>query len=198
MTVDIWASLEKADQALFEQINGHWTNTFFDSLLPWMRTSEHWFAFYIALVGYLFYKWGWKAWKWLLTVAITVALSDQVSSFIFKPFVHRLRPCNDPALLNKVNLLIGTCPSSFSFTSSHAANHFSLAMFVFMSLQPLFKKYTYLFFVWAGIISYAQIYVGVHYPLDILAGTLIGLLMGYVGAIVYSKWMSVANKHSFK
>jgi undecaprenyl-diphosphatase len=190
--------LEKADQALFEQINGHWTNTFFDSLLPWMRTSEHWFAFYIALVGYLFYKWGWKAWKWLLTVAITVALSDQVSSFIFKPFVHRLRPCNDPALLNKVNLLIGTCPSSFSFTSSHAANHFSLAMFVFMSLQPLFKKYTYLFFVWAGIISYAQIYVGVHYPLDILAGTLIGLLMGYVGAIVYSKWMSVANKHSFK
>ncbi|MCF8407041.1 MAG: phosphatase PAP2 family protein [Chitinophagaceae bacterium] len=198
MTVDIWASLEKADQALFEQINGHWTNTFFDSLLPWMRTSEHWFAFYIALVGYLFYKWGWKAWKWLLTVAITVALSDQVSSFIFKPFVHRLRPCNDPALLNKINLLIGTCPSSFSFTSSHAANHFSLAMFVFMSLQPLFKKYTYLFFVWAGIISYAQIYVGVHYPLDILAGTLIGLLMGYVGAIVYSKWMSVANKHSFK
>lgn len=196
MTVDIWASLEKADQALFEQINGHWTNTFFDSLLPWMRTSEHWFAFYIALVGYLFYKWGWKAWKWLLTVAITVALSDQVSSFIFKPFVHRLRPCNDPALLNKVNLLIGTCPSSFSFTSSHAANHFSLAMFVFMSLQPLFKKYTYLFFVWAGIISYAQIYVGVHYPLDILAGTLIGLIMGYAGAIVYSKWISVSNKRS--
>ena len=198
MILDIGASLEQADQALFKLINGHWTNTFFDSLLPWMRTSEHWFAFYIALVGYLFYKWGWKAWKWLLTVAITVALSDQVSSFFFKPFVHRLRPCNDPALLNKVNLLIGTCPSSFSFTSSHAANHFSLAMFVFMSLQPLFKKYTYLFFVWAGIISYAQIYVGVHYPLDILAGTLIGLLMGYVGAIVYSKWMSVANKHSFK
>ena len=196
MILDIWASLEKADQALFELINGHWTNTFFDSLLPWMRTSEHWFAFYIALVSYVFYKWGWKAWKWLLSVAITIALTDQVSSFIFKPFIHRLRPCNDPAILNKVNLLIGTCPSSFSFTSSHAANHFSLAMFVFMSLQPLFKKYTYLFFVWAGIISYAQIYVGVHYPLDILGGTLIGLIMGYAGAIIYSKWISVPNKHS--
>jgi undecaprenyl-diphosphatase len=190
MILDIGASLEQADQALFKLINGHWTNTFFDSLLPWMRTSEHWFPFYIALIGYVFYKWGWKAWKWLLSVAITIALTDQVSSFIFKPFIHRLRPCNDPAILNKVNLLIGTCPSSFSFTSSHAANHFSLAMFVFMSLQPLFKKYTYLFFVWAGIISYAQIYVGVHYPLDILGGTLIGLIMGYAGAIVYSKWMS--------
>jgi undecaprenyl-diphosphatase len=196
MILDIGASLELADQALFKLINGHWTNTFFDSLLPWMRTSEHWFAFYIALVSYVFYKWGWKAWKWLLSVAITIALTDQVSSFIFKPFIHRLRPCNDPAILNKVNLLIGTCPSSFSFTSSHAANHFSLAMFVFMSLQPLFKKYTYLFFVWAGIISYAQIYVGVHYPLDILGGTLIGLIMGYAGAIIYSKWISVPNKHS--
>ena len=196
MILDIGATLEQADQALFKLINGHWTNTFFDSLLPWMRTSEHWFAFYIALVSYVFYKWGWKAWKWLLSVAITIALTDQVSSFIFKPFIHRLRPCNDPAILNKVNLLIGTCPSSFSFTSSHAANHFSLAMFVFMSLQPLFKKYTYLFFVWAGIISYAQIYVGVHYPLDILGGTLIGLIMGYAGAIIYSKWISVPNKHS--
>jgi len=65
-----------------------------------------------------------------------------------------------------------------------------LAMFVFMTLQPLFKKYTYLFFVWAGIISYAQIYVGVHYPLDVLAGALLGLMIGYAGARVYLKWMS--------
>jgi len=190
MILDIWTSLEKADQALFELINGHWTNAFFDVFMPWMRTSENWFPFYLALIVFVFYRWGWKAWKWLLAVAITISLTDQVSSFIFKPFIHRLRPCADPAMLTQVKLLIGTCPSSFSFTSSHAANHFSLAMFVFMSLQPLFKKYTYLFFVWAGIISYAQIYVGVHYPLDILAGTLVGLIMGYAGAIVYSKWMS--------
>jgi len=191
MILDIWPSLEKADQALFELINGQWTMPFFDVLMPWMRTSEHWFLFYLVLVGYIFYRWGWKAWKWLLTVGITIALTDQVSSFIFKPFIHRLRPCADPAMLTQVKLLIPTCPSSFSFTSSHAANHFSLAMFVFMTLQPLFKKYTYLFFVWAGIISYAQIYVGVHYPLDILAGTLIGLIMGYTGARLYLKWQPV-------
>jgi undecaprenyl-diphosphatase len=190
MIIDIWPSLEKADQALFKLINGHWTNAYFDVFMPWMRTSEHWFPFYLVLVGYVFYRWGWKAWKWLVAVAITISLTDQVSSFIFKPFIHRLRPCADPAMLTQVKLLIPVCPSSFSFTSSHAANHFSLAMFVFMTLQPLFKKYTYLFFVWAGIISYAQIYVGVHYPLDILAGTLVGLIMGYAGASVYSKWMS--------
>lgn len=196
MILDMGASIQQADQALFELINGHWTSPFLNSFMPWMRTSEHWFAFYVVLLGYLFYQWGWKAWKWLLTVAITIGLTDQVSSFIFKPFIHRLRPCADSAMLTHVKLLIPACPSSFSFTSSHAANHFSLAMFIFMSLQPLFKKYTYLFFVWAGIISYAQIYVGVHYPLDVLAGTLIGLLMGYAGAIVYSKWILVSNKQS--
>ena len=188
MILDIWASLEKADQALFELINAHWTLPIFDVWMPWMRTSEHWFPLYLVLVGYIFYRWGWKALKWLLAVSITIALTDQVSSFIFKPFIHRLRPCNDPALLSQVKLLIPACPSSFSFTSSHAANHFSLAIFVFITLQPLLKKYAYLFFVWAGLISYAQIYVGVHYPLDILAGTLIGLLMGYTGARLYLKW----------
>jgi undecaprenyl-diphosphatase len=64
-------------------------------------------------------------------------------------------------------------------------------MFVFLTLQPLFKKYTYLFFLWAGLISYAQIYVGVHYPLDILAGIFIGLVMGYAGAKLYLKWLPV-------
>jgi len=190
MVLDIWTSFEKADQVLFELINGHWTNAYLDGFMPWMRTSEHWFPFYLALIGFVFYRFGWKAWKWLLTVAITIGLSDQISSFFFKPFFHRLRPCADPAMLSNVKLLLKACPTNFSFTSSHATNHFSLAIFVFMTLQPLFKKYSFLFFVWAGIISYAQIYVGVHYPLDILAGTLLGLLVGYAGARVYLKWMS--------
>jgi undecaprenyl-diphosphatase len=81
-------------------------------------------------------------------------------------------------MLTHVKLLLGACPTNFSFTSSHATNHFSLAIFVFMTLQPLFKKYTYLFFVWAGIISYAQVYVGVHYPIDVIAG---GIILRDVG-----------------
>jgi undecaprenyl-diphosphatase len=190
MAINIWTSLEKADKALFELINGHWTNAYFDVFMPWMRTSEHWFFFYLALISFVFYRWGWKAWKWLVSVALTVGLSDQISSFFFKPFIHRLRPCADPSMLTHVKLLLGACPTNFSFTSSHAANHFSLAIFIFMSLQPLFKKYSYLFFVWAGIISYAQIYVGVHYPLDILAGTLVGLTVGYLGASLYLKWQA--------
>ncbi len=181
--------IQKADQSLFERINGQWTHPFLDTFMPWMRTSENWVVFYIILLGYLFYKKGGMAIKWLLVVAITIALTDQISSFIFKPFIHRLRPCADPAMLTQVKLLIPACPSSFSFTSSHAANHFSLAIFIFISLRPLFRNYGYLFFIWAGIISYAQVYVGVHYPLDVLAGTIIGLLIGYASARIYLKWI---------
>jgi undecaprenyl-diphosphatase len=188
MIQDFWASIIKADQSLFEHINGQWTCSFLDSMMPWVRTSEHWFPMYVVLLGYLFYKWGWKALKWILAIAITIGVSDQVSSFFFKPFVHRLRPCADPAMLHQAKLLIGACPTSFSFTSSHATNHFALAMFIMMTLQPLLKKYTYLFFVWAGLISYAQIYVGVHYPLDVLVGTLIGITLGYTFAKLYLKW----------
>ena len=188
MIQDFWASIIKADQSLFEHINGQWTCSFLDSMMPWVRTSEHWFPMYVVLLGYLFYKWGWKALKWILAIAITIGVSDQVSSFFFKPFVHRLRPCADPAMLHQAKLLIGACPTSFSFTSSHATNHFALAMFIMMTLQSLLKKYTYLFFVWAGLISYAQIYVGVHYPLDVLVGTLIGITLGYTFAKLYLKW----------
>ena len=188
MIQDFWASILKADQSLFEHINGQWTCSFLDSMMPWVRTSEHWFPMYVVLLGYLFYKWGWKALKWILAIAITIGVSDQVSSFFFKPMVHRLRPCADPAMLHQAKLLIGACPTSFSFTSSHATNHFALAMFIMMTLQPLLKKYTYLFFVWAGLISYAQIYVGVHYPLDVLVGTLIGITLGYTFAKLYLKW----------
>ena len=188
MIQDFWASILKADQSLFEHINGQWTCPFLDSMMPWVRTSEHGFPMYVVLLGYLFYKWGWKALKWILAIAITIGVSDQVSSFFFKPFVHRLRPCADPAMLHQAKLLIGACPTSFSFTSSHATNHFALAMFIMMTLQSLLKKYTYLFFVWAGLISYAQIYVGVHYPLDVLVGTLIGITLGYTFAKLYLKW----------
>jgi undecaprenyl-diphosphatase len=184
---DFLTQLLTKDQALFSLINGKWTNIVFDKLMPWLRTSNNWVPFYAALLIYLFVKWGSKAWKWLIIVALNVTITDQISSSFFKPFFHRLRPCADPAIMYKSRLLLDHCAGGFSFTSSHAANHFGLAMLVFMTLQPLFKKYTFLFFIWAAIIGYAQIYVGVHYPLDVLVGSCIGLLVGYGMSKLYIK-----------
>lgn len=184
------------DQALFHQINGVWVHPLLDRVMPWVRTANNWAPLYVILLVYLFYSWGAKAWKWVVMVAVNITLTDQISSSVFKPFFHRLRPCADPQVMHQARLLLDHCSGGFSFTSSHAANHFGLAMFVFMTLQPLFKKYRFLFFLWAAMIAYAQVYVGVHYPLDILAGSIIGILVGYFCAMLFNKWQG--NSTSFR
>ncbi|MGI9138063.1 MAG: phosphatase PAP2 family protein [Sediminibacterium sp.] len=178
----------KWDQALFFRINGDWTNAFLNKWLLWFRTSDNWIPFYVVFLIYLIQKLKVKTWKWLVIAIVNIALTDQLSSNFFKPFVHRLRPCQDPNILHKVHLLVDHCLTSFSFTSSHAANHFGIATFIFFTLKPLLNNYRYLFLVWAGIISYAQVYVGVHYPIDVFGGAMIGILFGKGASIVYKKW----------
>ena len=188
MGLSIFQQIKDIDQALFYQINGVWHHPILDAVLPWTRHSNNWIPLYIGLLGWLIYQVGWKTLKWLLFALINVGLTDQISSSVFKPFFHRLRPCKDPALFGKTRLLLEQCAGGFSFTSSHAANHFGIAMFIFMTWGVTQKKYTRFFFVWAGIIAFAQIYVGVHYPLDIVGGTIIGLISGYTMAKAYLKW----------
>ena len=188
MGLSIFQQIKDIDQSLFRQINGVWHHPLLDTILPWTRHSNNWIPLYLVLLGWMGYQIGWKTWKWLLFVLLNVTLTDQVSSSIFKPLFHRLRPCNDPALYGKTRLLLEHCSGGFSFTSSHAANHFGLAMFIFISWGVVMERVTKYFFVWAGIIAFAQVYVGVHYPLDILGGTIIGLVAGYLMAKLYLKW----------
>jgi len=188
MGLSIFQQIKDIDQALFYQINGVWHYPILDAVLPWTRHSNNWIPLYIGLLGWLIYQVGWKTLKWLLFALMNVGLTDQISSSVFKPYFHRLRPCNDPALFGKTRLLLEQCAGGFSFTSSHAANHFGIAMFIFMTWGGTQKKYTRFFFVWAGVIAFAQIYVGVHYPLDIVGGTIIGLISGFTMAKAYLKW----------
>ena len=188
MGLSIFQQIKDIDQALFYQINGVWHHPILDAVLPWTRHSNNWIPLYIGLLVWLIYQVGWKTLKWLLFALMNVGLTDQISSSFFKPYFHRLRPCNDPALFGKTRLLLEQCAGGFSFTSSHAANHFGIAMFIFMTWGITQKKYTRFFFVWAGIIAFAQIYVGVHYPLDFVGGTIIGLISGFTMAKAYLKW----------
>ena len=185
-----WASLIEKDKALFSNINGKWTSALLDKIMPWVRTSNNWIPLYIALLVFIIYHWKTNAWKWVLLAIVNVGLTDQISSSIFKPLFHRLRPCADPEIMNQSRLLLEHCSGGFSFTSSHAANHFGIAVFIFMTLQPLLKNYRFLFLVWAAIIAYAQVYVGVHYPLDIFFGSLIGIVVGYFNGKIFLKWNS--------
>ena len=167
------------DQFLFLKINQVWQNIYFDSILPFARTPFFWTPIYLFLVVFVFINFGKKAWWWVCGFLLTVSLTDIISSRIIKPLVARPRPCMDEVFSMKVRLMAG-CGGNGSFTSSHAANHFGIAMFLFITLKHFLPRSIYLVFFWATIICYAQVYVGVHYPTDIIGGALVGLFIGWI------------------
>ncbi|MBP9883927.1 MAG: phosphatase PAP2 family protein [Chitinophagales bacterium] len=170
-------SLLYYDQQIFFFINRQLSNPAFDFIMPYVRERDFWIPLYVLLVFYfvrLLKKWSWVA---LLTAAITVVITDQVSSTLIKPWIGRLRPCNDPSLAEQVQLIVN-CGSGFSFVSSHAANHFGIACFLIVMLQHRLKWILPVALFWAALVSFAQVYVGVHYPLDVICGGLLGVATG--------------------
>ncbi len=183
----MFTNLLNWDRWLFTKINHDWTNTFLDNVFPLWREAITWVPLYIFLLAFVLINFGNKAWPWIIGLLITVALTDQISSHLLKPLVNRPRPCHDALLVDNIRLLLGYCSDSKSFTSSHATNHFGVAFFVYRTLRPYFKKWSYLFFFWAATISYGQVYIGVHYPIDIICGALLGSGIGYFTSYYFNK-----------
>lgn len=189
LTVSILQNLQQADLALMQLINRRWQHPLLDSILPWLREAVLWVPLYVFLVAWAATRLGHRALRWTLCFLLTVALSDQLSSGLLKPWIARPRPCRDPEVLPYIVLRLENCSGAFSFTSSHAANHFAIAMFVYITLHSITnRRWPVWLFGWAAAISYAQVYVGVHYPFDILGGTLVGLLAGRITGWLYLRW----------
>ena len=112
----------------------------------------------------------------VLAVALTIVATDQVSSNLIKPFVGRLRPCNDPSMMHLIDTFNGYRSGGYSFTSSHACNSFGV--FTIVSLIIRNRALSLSLLLWATINSYSRIYLGVHYPGDILCGALVGSAIG--------------------
>ena len=172
--------LLQLDQALFQLINQDGHTPFLDWLMPWWREKTTWIPLYLLLTILVFRQFGWRNGLILLVgLAFCVATADTMSSAVIKPAIERLRPCNDPQLKEQVLLLVH-CGSGYSFTSSHATNHFAVALFLVLSLGRKLRWIRWPLLLWAGSIAYGQVYVGVHYPLDIfLAPFLVASLVGY-------------------
>lgn len=180
-----WQNL---DFTLFYLINFSWSNPFFDMLLPFWRERLTWAPLYLFLVVFVWQNFTTrKAVTILLGLALTVGVADFTSSSIIKKNVQRLRPCNDPAVREFVVRRI-TCGSGYSFTSSHAANHFAVAVYVGMLLGGLAPWVRPTLLVWAFLVGYAQVYVGVHYPGDILGGAILGSSIAWLtGGLIRKK-----------
>jgi membrane-associated phospholipid phosphatase len=175
------------DRQFFKIINNEWSNPFFDWLMPWLRNANMWYPLYFFLLLLVVVNFKKTGWWWVILAVGTIIISDFVSSNLIKHNIIRLRPCNVPEISGWVNVLVGYRPQSSSFTSSHATTHFAMAMFFYLTLRKKFSKWPVFFFLWAFMISFAQVYVGVHYPLDVTCGGLIGILIGYLSGKSFNK-----------
>ena len=187
LATSLWDKLEKMDQWLFVKINSDYTNSFFDNLMPYLRTANIWIPLYLFLAVFVLLNFRSKGGWWILFFVVTVALTDMIGNNVFKHNIMRLRPCNDPDFFMHVRLLVDHCSSGFSFVSNHAANHFGLGVFFFLTMRPVIKKWAFIGLIWAAAIAYSQVYVGVHYPLDILGGALLGLIFGGLTGSLFNK-----------
>lgn len=175
------------DRKLFILINSQLTNPLPDSIFPIWREAQTWYPLYLFLLIFTLINFGKKAGWWLFFFGLTIAVCDQVSSGIIKDWVARQRPCSAPELAQHVRLLLNRCPGSGSFTSSHATNHFGMAVFIVQTFKNFIKNEKYALYIWAASICYAQVYVGVHYPLDVLGGAVLGCLIGYATSFFYNQ-----------
>ncbi len=177
--------LKQLDHHLFYGVNHGMGNAFFDWVMPGLRNPKTWIPLYICIVGFCFYTYKKTGVYIIILAAMAVGASDLTGNVI-KHSVKRLRPCNSPQMASIITLRVPRS-SGYSFTSSHASNHFALAVF----LSAVFYRHNKWLWVpallWAGLISFAQVYVGVHYPADVLAGALLGAVIALLFAFLFKK-----------
>ncbi len=174
------------DHTLFEFINSGISNPFFDAVLPLLREKLVWIPLYIFLFAFLLLNFGRKGYWLILMLVVTVGISDLMSSKVIKPWVERARPCHDGHTDLHVELR-ARCGRGFSFTSSHATNHFAVAFFLFLVYRGKRKWIKGGLMFWAASISFAQVYVGVHFPIDIFCGAILGMMIAFISFGFYSR-----------
>ncbi|MEE4115187.1 MAG: phosphatase PAP2 family protein [Marinilabiliaceae bacterium] len=175
--------LEQVDKTIFLFLNSH-HSPFWDQIMWYISGRYTWVPLYLAILIMA----GIKEKRRLLVlfplIILTITLCDQVSVHCFKNVFERLRPCREPELEGLVHIVRNKCPGLYGFVSSHAANTFGLA-FITLNVFRL-RWYSIAIISWATLIAYSRVYLGVHYPGDVLGGALLGALIGYTMYLLYS------------
>lgn len=165
------------DIYLFNLINGTLYLKALDRFFVMITTQSNWNITFIILGLWLLFKGGKTGRVAIFILAITILLSDQLSSSVLKPLIERVRPCHT---MENIRLLVN-CGAGMSFPSSHAVNNFAGAFI----LTYFYKNLRYVFYVIALLVAYSRVYVGVHYPADIVAGALIGTFVAFAVLLMY-------------
>ncbi|MCI1682769.1 MAG: phosphatase PAP2 family protein [Bacteroides sp.] len=171
------------EKGLFFLINGSHTH-YLDCTMWLFSGMKIWIPLALFIIFNLVYKKSWKRWvPALLAIVLVFVFCDQFSSHLIKPLFARPRPTHYPYIMEHVKTLFGYKGGHYGFISSHAANSFGFAVFTAFLFRN--KLYSIAIFVWATIVSYSRIYLGVHFPSDIIGGMIAGFLIGFFMYKVY-------------
>ncbi len=147
-----------------------------------------WVPVYLFLLFLLQKRFGWRGLLWAVpTIALMILFSDSGSVMLFKETVQRLRPCHEPVMNGLVHLVPENCGGQFGFVSSHASNHFAIVLFMIGALRGVPRWASPLLLFWAALIAYSRVYLGVHYPADVVVGAVFGGLIGSIFAWIFHK-----------
>ena len=172
------------DVQLFLFLNGL-RNPFFDFVFWWASQPMVWIPVYICLLYFVIKAYRWQAVFVVLFVALCVTITDQVAWHWMKEYFMRFRPTHNPEIQFRVHTLNGYYGGDYGFVSSHAANYFGIATFLSILIYRKIRHFTLIVFIWVSIIAYSRIYLGVHYPADIVGGALLGILVGWLMGLLF-------------
>lgn len=190
----ILQDLINIDVEIFLFLNGiH--SPFFDVAFGWITSKLFWLPLYVFLIFLIARKWGIKTFIIGLFIGLVFLIGDRSSVVFFKDVFERLRPCHNPELAGLVHIIDNHCGGQFGFVSSHATNSFALAFFSGLLLNKYYKRTLILMIIWATLVSYSRVYVGVHYPADILGGAILGSV---IGIFVYILMKFIDNRFKLK
>lgn len=183
-------ALQQFDAGIFSTLNGFHAY-YFDSFMYLVTKIATWIPMILMLLYLLFIKKGWrKTIAIVLAIGLVILIADQVSASIIKPLVARARPSHNPDLASTIHIVNGYRGGPFGFVSSHAANCFGIALLLAMIFKN--RLFTWTMVVWAALMCYSRIYLGVHYPGDIVCGAILGFVSAW---IVYRIFLWVGKKH---
>lgn len=178
-------TLLELDRELLLTLNSLHT-AWLDPIMFWLTKTLVWLPLYLFLLFLAIKNFKKDTWMVLLGIGITILLADQVTSGFMKPYFARLRPSQEPSLQGLLHLVNGYKGGKYGFASGHAANTFGTATFFFLLFRARYTWIPWLFF-WAVLMTYTRIYLGVHYPGDILVGGLLGASFGWIGYQVFHR-----------